>query len=273
MNDKPIQRILQALADEAVPPETDLWPALRARITKSKGTLTMTPTLFRQPRTRLLAISTLAVLALAAGLLATPQGRALAQNVLRLFTPSAAETFTVPPELGQPLPAGAPTAEAPVFDLGGCAEANLACQVSYAESLAGFQALAPAGEITGLRFLRAVWNEAKQEIRLEYTTDGYGSHLFISARRGNTQDDRWDQVAPSAQVQAVTVAGVEGEYVAGTYVVLPGATEATWQPDASNQRLRWRVGEMVYTIEKWGDVRPVEYLDQAGLIALAESLQ
>ena len=280
MNDNTLTETLKQLTEDAVPAQTDLWPAVftqldsrRGAPAHPKGLLTMNASYPHAVRLRWLGIAMLAVLALAAVAFATPQGRALAQSLWRLFTPAAAETFTVPADLGEPVAAGLPTAESPVYDLGACAQADLACQVGYAEEQAGFQALVPAGAIPGLRFLHAVWNDALQEIRLAYTTEGNGSHLSISARRGLPPDVRWDQIAPSAHVQPVMVGGVEAEYVEGAYVVLPGATEATWQPDAAIQRLRWRVGDMVYEIEKWGNVQPVEYLNQAGLIALAESLE
>jgi hypothetical protein len=287
MTDEHFERHLARLAEDGVPAGTNLWPRIKARLLARrtarsihprpfldlKGPETMKPTSTPARALRLAGVTSLALALLAAAVLVTPQGRALAQSVWQLFTPAQTETFAVPADMGQPAPEGMPTAVSPEYDLGNCAEGDLACQVSHAEELAGFDALAPAGDIPGLSFFRAVWDPALQEIRLEYTAEGLGSHLMLTARRGLADDMRWDQIAPSAEVQPVTVNGAAGEYVEGTYVVLPGASEATWQPNAPNQRLRWQVGEMVYEIEKLGDVEPVEYLDQGGLIALAESLE
>jgi hypothetical protein len=303
MNDKPIQRILQALADEAVPPETDLWPALRARIGTTaarrgvqhlpktvgvglnipagapaagakenpfKGTLTMTPTLFRQPRTRLLAISTLAALVtLAAWLLATPQGRVLAQNVWRFFNPAAADSFAVPEAMGAAEPSAGPTAVPPQFVAAACA-ADLACQLGAAEAAVGFEALA-LEDVPGLTWHYVEAFPESGTLRLGYTAQG-GGGLVLSQSRGDLPASPWEAVPPEA-AKAVQVNGQPAEYVEGTFVVMAGATEATWNAGAPLQRLRWREGGVLYELSKMGDPEPLEYLDEAALIALAESLQ
>jgi len=57
------------------------------------------------------------------------------------------------------------------------------------------------------------------------------------------------------------------------FVVYPNETSATWNPDAPVLRLRWVKDGIWFEMAKFGDVVPIEYLDQAGLIELAESLQ
>jgi hypothetical protein len=60
--------------------------------------------------------------------------------------------------------------------------------------------------------------------------------------------------------------------VQGTFVVYPGEILATWNPEAAIFRLRWLQNDIWFEIAKYGNVEEIEYLDQAGLIELAESL-
>jgi hypothetical protein len=299
MHDKPIHRILNELADEAVPAETDLWPALRAQLdaaggrrgvtqaplwgqlnaptlnasargAHSKGTLTMTPTLIRPARLRWLAISTLAVLALAAGLLATPQGRVLAQTVWQFFNPAAADSFAVPEAAGAAEPSTGPTAMPPQFAAATCG-ADLACQLAAAEAAVGFEALLVPAGVAELTWHYVEAFPESGTLRVGYVAEG-GGGLVLSQSRGDLPTSPWEAVPPEA-AKAVQVNGEPAEYVEGTFVVLPGATEATWNADAPVQRLRWREGDVLYEFTKMGDPQPLEYLDEAGLIALAESLR
>ena len=65
---------------------------------------------------------------------------------------------------------------------------------------------------------------------------------------------------------------MDGEFARGTFVVYAGETAATWNPDAAILRLRWVQDGIWFEMAKWGDVEEIEYLGQAGLIELAESL-
>ena len=46
----------------------------------------------------------------------------------------------------------------------------------------------------------------------------------------------------------------------------------SWNPNASILRLRWVKDGVWFEMTKFGDVKAIEYLDQVGLIELAESL-
>jgi hypothetical protein len=56
------------------------------------------------------------------------------------------------------------------------------------------------------------------------------------------------------------------------FVVYSGETSATWNPEAPVFRLRWVENGTWFEMTKYGDVFPIEYLDQTNLIRLAESL-
>jgi hypothetical protein len=65
---------------------------------------------------------------------------------------------------------------------------------------------------------------------------------------------------------------LDGEFARGTFVVYAGQTSATWNPNAHILRLRWVKDGIWFEMTKFGDAKAIEYLDQAGLIELAESL-
>jgi hypothetical protein len=70
----------------------------------------------------------------------------------------------------------------------------------------------------------------------------------------------------------VKIGDLDAEFVQGTFVVFPGETSAAWNPDAAILRLRWEMDGIHFQMTKFGNVGTIEYLDQAGLIKLAESL-
>ena len=62
------------------------------------------------------------------------------------------------------------------------------------------------------------------------------------------------------------------EFTQGTFVVYAGETVATWEPNARMLRLRWVQDGIWFEMTKTGYAEAVAYLDQAGMIELAESL-
>jgi len=276
MNDKLLTTTLEQLAENAVPAETDLWPAVQAQLDARpgvpahlKGRPTMNNAYPRTARLRWVGLSTVAALAVAALLLVTPQGRAWAQSVWLFFNPAASETFGVPEVLGAAEPSEGPTAVAPSYAADMCG-ADLACQLEAAEAALGFDArVLPGGS-------DLTWNyvEAYPEggtLRLGYAANG-GGGLVLSQSSADLPTSQWEAV-PADAAQAVTVNGLPAEYVEGTFVVYPGSTEAVWNAEAPIQRLRWRADGVLYELTKMGDPQALEYLDMAAMVALAESLE
>jgi len=106
MNEKQFQKALGRLAEELVPENADLWPAIRDHFETSKhptiqGDHSMNQALARR---RLAAGSLLALLLVAALLFATPQGRALAQGIVNFFTHAESDRLPVQPWPLTPLP-------------------------------------------------------------------------------------------------------------------------------------------------------------------------
>lgn len=219
-----------------------------------------TPKTRRLPR---VALALLAVVALFALTLATPQGRSFAQEILQFFNRTEETSFPLAPSQMAPNPeqdtANQPTAEPP----------SPLVTVAEAEAQAGFDAAELSAVPEGLTFLGA--RLYGNTIHLEYETPDQGGHLTIAqSQEGYNQSD-WDSV-PADNIVPVKIGELDGEFVQGTFVVFPNATEATWNAEAPLLRLRWQKDGIWYEITKFGDTQPIETLDQAALIALAEDL-
>ena len=65
------------------------------------------------------------------------------------------------------------------------------------------------------------------------------------------EQNSWFRV-PEDAIQPVTVGDQPGEYVRGEFMNKPGALEATWDPDALLERLRWKKDGWWFQIVRWG---------------------
>ena len=276
MNEKQINQTLTQLAEDGVPADANLWPALRARLAgpqpaafAEKGTPMLKPVSGGPLALAFRAVGTasLAVLLLAAALLITPQGRAWAQSVWQFFTLAPAESFPVTPVAASE--ADAPTAEPPSVNAAECG-ADLDCQLDSAKALLGFTPVVPAEDFAGLQ-LDAV-DASDGLLRLSYSAHGGGGLVFTQGG-ADLIDSRWNQVAPGA-VELVQVNGAPAEFVQGTFVVPADSSTAIWDSTAPVLRLRWQGSDGRYfELAKLGAPEHLDYLDEAALIALAESIE
>lgn len=210
----------------------------------------------RIPRVAFAAAIVVALLSFA---FITPQGRALTQSILQFFTRAESNVFLLQPSQ---IPAGdssAPTA-APPSPLIGIAEA---------ERQADFDAAELPIVPEGFNYLGArLYGNA---INIEYEAQGGGGHLMITqSQEGFLQSD-WDKV-PAEAVIPVKIGDLDAEFAQGSFVVPAGETYATWNPSAPIFRLRWVRDGIWFEMAKFGDVEAIEYLDQNGMIKLAERL-
>ena len=289
MNEKRTTDLLNQLAEDAVPAETNLWPALRATLAHKqppvatvssgelKGHLTMTPSINSAARLRWVGVTTFVILALAAALVLLPQGRALAQSLWLFFNPAPAESFTVDPELtaGDPAveagePSNAPTAVAPSFAADVCG-ADLTCQLNAAAEAAGLSVQQLPADVANLTWTYVQAFPDQGTVILGYMATG-GGGLVLSQSRNDLPSAVWEEV-PADKAVAVTVNGAPAEYVEGTFVLYPGAEEAVWSEDGPVQRLRWEADGVLYELQKMGDPPALADMDQAALIALAERIK
>ena len=141
--------------------------------------------------------------------------------------------------------------------------------VAEAEAQAGFDAAELSFVPEGFTFFGA--RLYGNTINIEYETPDQGGHLNITQSQEGYYKSDWDNV-PAEFIIPVKIGELDGEFIQGRFVVFPNATEATWNSDAPILRLRWEKDGIWYEIIKSGGARPIEYLDQASLIALAEDL-
>jgi len=263
MDNKKIQAMMQEALEEEIPSaDIQLWPAVKALVAgkqlNQQGVPKMNiPLTRRVPR---VAIAILAVIALFALILATPQGRAFAQTILHFFTRTEETSFQLSDsQIAVEPEKDSPTAEPPA----------LLITVAEAEAQAGFDAVELSFVPAGFTYLGA--RLYGNTINIEYQTPDLGGHLNITQSREGYYESDWDSV-PAEFVVPVKIGKVDGEFVQGTFVVFAGDTSATWNPDAPILRLRWERNGVFFEITKFGNVDPIEYLDQDGLITLAEDL-
>ena len=265
MKDQEIQLILQNALEEKIPSEqVQLWPAVKASLVARKPLVDQQGENMNSPksyRTLRPALAVLLIVVLLAIGFATPQGRSFAQSILQFFTRADSTTFPLKPSQiapGEPDPS-APTAMPPAPLL----------TVAEAEAQAGFKAAELPFVPDGFNYLGA--RLYGNMIALEYQTQDSGGHLIIKqSREGFAQSD-WDEV-PADAIFPIKIGELDGEYVQGTFVVYPGETSAAWNPEAPLLRLRWVADNIWFEMTKFGNVEAIEYLDQASLIKLAESL-
>ena len=265
MDSKNIKSILQDALEKEVPPaHVDLLSAVQSRLVAgNKSSHQQGERMNKIPMKRL-ALSALSVVALITISLVTPQGRAFAQNVLQLFRRAESKTFEVEPVQVKPVETAQTdvTAEPP----------SQLINVTEAELKVGFDVLELPVTPAGFNYLGV--RSYANSISIEYEARGKGGNLIITqSRDGYWQSEAgWDKV-PAEAIVPVKIGDLDGELAKGAFVMYPNETLATWNPNAPILRLRWVENGIWLEMIKFGDVERIEYLDQDGLIELAESLQ
>jgi len=264
MDSKNIKSILQdALEDEVPASQIDLLPAVHSRLVAGTKYYRQQGERMYQTRTKRLAYSVIAFVALLIVTLATPQGRAFAQNILQFFTRAESNTFELEPSQIVPLEIAQADATA--------IPPSPSISVAEAEAQVDFAVLELPSVPRGFNYLGA--RLYGNTVGIEYeAVGGGGGNLTITQSQDGFYQSKWGDV-PVDAITSVKIHDMDGEFAKGTFVVYPNDTVATWNPDAPILRLRWVKNGIWYEITKFGNVESIEYLDQAGLIDLAESLQ
>jgi hypothetical protein len=264
MDSKEIRSILRDALEEKIPSsQVKLWPAVKASLVAGKHQLQqgvkMNTT--KPHRVSRLAFATLAIVALLAVALVTPQGRAFAQSVLQFFMRAPSTTFPLRPSqmtTSEPDPS-APTAEPPAPLI----------SVAEAEAQVGFGIAELSFVPDGFNYLGArLYGNA---VSVVYRAQDYGGNLVIMQSQDGFIQSDWDKV-PAHAIVPVKIGELDGEFVQGTFVVYAGETAATWNPDAPILRLRWLKDGIWFEMTKFSNSEAIAYLDREVLIELAESL-
>jgi hypothetical protein len=265
-----VQSILQHLAEEAaLPSEIDLWPDIRVQLLANKNfsqhqetNMKLQSTSIRRGRSA--AFATLLILLAAAFLLFTPQGSALAQEILRFFTHAGSDQLPVQSWQMTPVPtpAGVPTPDpASILD------ANL--PVSVVQGQAGFDVLEPAQVPATLTFVGATFEPGKQIVRLFYSDEQMNSLVLKQAPAGTGEDCALcGQVGASAAVVTVQIGSAQGEYVEGVWKLTDSGP--IWESDPYLKTMRWQANGMAYELAYMGQP---DSLTQADMVAIAGSIQ
>ena len=264
MDEKKIQSILQNALEEEMPSsEIKLWPAIQASLvagTKHFVQQGERMNSIGSRRTQRVALMVLMIAALGTIALITPPGRAFAQNILQFFRRAESYERPLPPDqIPVTEDASAPTAMPPAPLM----------SMAEAEALAGFDAKELPSDPQGFVFIGAMTGGGG--ISIQYESRGGGGALVINESTTGFMESEWDQ-APAEYIRQVRVGDLNAEIVQGAYVVYPGETSARWNPDTPIIRLRWIEDSIWFEMTKFGNVEAISYLDQAGLIALAESM-
>jgi len=265
MDSRNIKSILQDALEEEVPSsQIDLLPAVKSRLLAGKQFSHQQGEKMYQTRNKRLAYSVIAFIVVLTVVLITPQGRAFAQNFIQFFRRTESTTFDLEPSQIAPM-------ETVQADATAVPPSPL-ISVAEAETQVGFNVLELPSVPTGFNYLEA--RLYGSSVSIEYEAQGKGGNLIIiQSLDGYWQSDLdWDKV-PTDSIIPVKVGELDGEFVQGAFVVYPNDTSATWNPDAPILRLRWVEDGVWFEMSKFGNVESIEYLGQAEMIELAESLR
>jgi hypothetical protein len=199
--------------------------------------------------------------------LATPTFDALAQKLLQFFRPSSSNQTTV---------------QVPLEDISD-PDGRFNMTISEVETLAGFQVLEPMALPDDYVFSGANYQAEREAIVLNYTAESTGDLLRITQR---LYGEEYQQIGAEAVVETVQISDVTGEYVSGAWTITEvkssskdhqpdssATLEATWDPQAEIQILRWQNSEMLFEIIYAGKKPGAPgYLIKTDLIAIAESM-
>ncbi len=201
-------------------------------------------------RRRLGTFTAYAVVALALFAAATPQGRAIAQGVLRFFTRADSESITLPSveaELVPAIPEVPDAQESPAVLEDGCGTMLAPhCSLSQVQALVDFpvRELDVSGKT--MQFMGAALTEQEGVVLVYHSEEG----VLNLAQTPVDQDEvlKW-RIGPGTTVETVAIGDVSGEYVRGGWFGV-GLKEgsASWAEEAAMQTLRWTEEGIQYTL-------------------------
>jgi len=214
----------------------------------------------------------LTLVTLAACLLfaASPQGRALAQGLYQYFVPAPATAFVLPPQPHETLPATMPalSESAPAIQPTGFRRYR---SIDLAQELVDYHIYRLTDTPSGFLFREIGVHHDNGYSITRYDAVGGGGYLEIIQSKGPLPSSAWMEV-PADAIEKVRVADLQGEYARGHFVVYANATSAVWEPTSPIFRLRWGDNINYFSIEKYGDMPVMAWLDKDAMIALAEML-
>jgi hypothetical protein len=259
----------------------NLPPVISPRLEKRLASAPWTPRSVK--RHRVFTIVYLAIFWLFVFFTLTPQGRAIAQTLLEFFTRTDQQSFPLSEEelvvIYSPVPTYVlslveVTPQPSLSNLGGnCSNSETlgtyTCEIQQIEDQLGVDLKEFSSTPASWSFM-SIYAPLQNHVLINYQSGG--GYLTLSQGTGNFPiDSDWEKV-PTPAVQQIKIGEYQGEYVNGSFGLLNGAKEATWESDKGMQRIRWKEGERWFEIFEANGPGVTGYMDQSTLITLATSM-
>lgn len=266
MNEKQLSQAMNSLAEELVPGDVDIWPTIQMRYQvrncqrlSRNPEMTINPTRYRRLRLATTSLLILSILSLL--LIATPQGKVLAQEVLRFFSRAGNDNL----QIHSIQLTGTPLATVP--DPASILDAHQS--INEVEKQAGFDVLEPTYIPEILSFSGASIETEHHIVRIFYLYDKTNGLVLREESYERTEDCvLCGKVGASASVKTVQIGNATGEYVEGVWKLTDNGQ--IWDPDPYLKTLRWQVNAMAFELQYMG---PADTLTQADMVAIAKSLK
>jgi hypothetical protein len=248
-------------------------------------------TITNKPRLKLaVAVAVLLTISMFA---VTPQGRALAQEVVQFFRSVNTTTiplseeekesmFFTPEEYELPLvkvltPALSPkSARLPECQSTQDAR-SYTCQIAYAESKLGFDLkelpVQPEGWVFESIYFDAISKKAFTSYKIDIS---YNSYSYLTLDQGLGENPTVSNyplgAVPSDRIEFVKIGSYNGEYVKGAFDISNNTNELRWNDSEDRQRLAWGDGTRWFFIDLFANTSSAKSIGRDQLIELAESL-
>jgi len=286
MNNDNLNSILGDLAENAKPAaQIDLWPGLKRHLTASDGQAKQGKSIMNQTTVlRRVAFAALTVLVAFAILLATPQGRAFSQELLKYFTMVSQRTI---PPVPTSIPAPTYTLDTWLIpqptisiDHQNCGEtispisSTFVCQLQAAQAKLGFVVKSFPARYVQASF-NFIWIDQEHHLIQMSFSDQQAGYRLDQGLGDFPKDCRGCAIYQEA-VQLVRVGEYQAEYARGAFIFPEGRVDKdmVWKPDEPVYHLRWKENERWYSFtlstDQSAGLKPVEI--QVKMIQIAENL-
>ena len=273
MIEQQVKSALKELSEKKVPKSTiDLWPGLESRIVKEGDQkreiiLKREPSIHsnqnRNPRLRIAATFTLVALLVVGLFFISPQGKGLAQNILRFFTKSESNQLPLQDFQKTPLSTSINSTPEPSSII--FADKS----ISDVQQQAGYDVFVPMWIPKTLSFSGASFDKENNSVYLFYRF--YETNGLVFKQELIPETDicpLCHQVGADAEIQVVSINGVYGEYAEGVWKLTENGE--IWESDPWLKTLRWQAGGMAFELLYMG---PPESLSLEELIEIAEGIE
>jgi hypothetical protein len=212
-------------------------------------------------RRRTVGVTTLAVLIVTLIFVATPQGSAIAQDILQFFTRTESDTYYQPFE-DIPFEETTPFHEqcgTPIFPT---------CSVDEIRDMVDFEVKEIGNIPDGIYYVGATGGPDFVELKYGYE-NRFDGNLSVGVEAvGKPSAVGTGITAKSAEIEQVQIGDLPGEYYTGILFQDENGN-VSWQPDDFTSTLRWEDAGSTYTLSYYSTTIP---LSKEELIALAETM-